>query len=342
MREWPEVSTPWLVVGLVAGVLVLALLAGGITSPAGLSPYNQEWDGTADLRETLETEDHSPLVGISTQAYADLETNDSLTIILSPGREFDTDSKETIRTYLQNGGTVLVAGDFQPAVNGLLADLGSDIRLDGTPVRDERHYYQSPKLPRATRVNDSAYTENVSSLTLNRGTVLEAPPSATVPIHTSEFAYLDADGDESLSDEEEMDHYPVMAIEDVGQGELLVISDSSVFINAMLEQDGNRALVTELQSSHAQVLLDYSHTSGIPPVYRVLIFLRGWPLLQAALGIGALGAVLVVGTRFFDSASEQSSPTQDIDRGALMALLQRRYPHWDEDRIRRLLRNLFE
>lgn len=342
MDDLSEVPYPWLLVGVIGGVLVLALLAGGISSPASLSPYNHQWDGTSDLRETVTSGEQNPDIGLSVEAYDDLDRTDSVSIILSPERTFDAEATSTIRNYVESGGTLVVAGDFQPAVNSLLTDLGSDMRIRGVPVRDERNNFRGPALPRATLVNETNYTRNVSGLTLNHGTVLRVSPDVTVAVQTSEFAYLDSNDDQTLSPDETLDHHPVMAIQTLGEGKLIAISDSSIFINSMLGQSGNHALVSNLQEMHSQVLLDYSHTGEIPPINQLVILLRSSELLQVAFGLAGLAVILILPWHYSTVSKVKTTDGPDMEKEEVISMVQQRYPQWDRERIRRMVGSWLE
>jgi len=161
---------------------------------------------------------------------------------------------------------------------------------------------------------------------------------------SSPYAYLDADRDEELDDEEELASRPVATVEGVGEGYVVVVGDPSALINAMLDRPGNRAFVRALFAGHDRALLDYSHAEGIPPLSAALLAVRGSPPLQLLLGLGAvLGAAVWVRrpaplVRALERLRRRRpSPPVRGDPEALTTYLVARHPDWSRERVRRVV-----
>lgn len=285
MRErLADLSYPQMLVVVLAVVVASSLAVAGLTSSLPVSGYNTDWDGTSDLRGMAQDRG-SLVVARDVDRYSTVSADDTVAIVHAPRSTYTSDEVETIRRFVEQGGTLVVAADFQPGANRLLADLESDVRLDGTPVRDERRYHEGPDLPVATTVSDSAFTAGVDDLTLNHGTHLQVEGQASTVVRTSEYAYADANRDGQLSDDEEMRAYPVVAVESKGQGTLVIVSDGSVFLNAMLTRTGNDQFAAGLLSRGSTHLLDYSHLGGVPLVPATILTIRASLALQMALGL---------------------------------------------------------
>jgi hypothetical protein len=188
-------------------------------------------------------------------------------------------------------------------------------------------------------------TDGVDRLTLNHGTVLRPGANASVLVATSAFAYLDGDRDATLDDDEVLAERPVVTSEALGAGRVIAVSDPSLFVNAMLDRSGNRAFVTNLFATGDRVLLDYSHSTGVPPLAAAVLVLRKSGLLQAGVGlvgvaaVGAWGAGLTrpLARRLIGaSRPEGGSDPAVMDAEAMAAYLSRRHPDWDVERVRRV------
>lgn len=329
-----------LLVGLGA-VLVLIVLVAGATSTSPLSAYNADWDGTAEFRELAQSSDGSATIVRETGAYESANPNESIAVILSPADPYQEDERQAIRAFVEDGGTVLIAGDMDSSVQGLLASMDSNVSMAGPPLRDEREYYRGPALPVATNVIDSPYTSGVDSLTLNHGTALVVDGEAEVVVTSSEYGYLDLNGDGEPNDDERMGHFPVVTTESVGDGELVVVSDASVFLNAMVDRDGNRRFAKNLVDARETVLLDYSHLGGVPPIPLLVLAIRDSLILQVLIGLLAVLAV-GIGSRY-DRGRETATaehPEVDTPKTDLAESIASTHPEWDEEYVRRVAASL--
>lgn len=350
-----DVSVPRaLLVGLTV-FLVAAVVAAGVFSTAAFGAYNPSWDGTTDLRSLADEEVSETVVAREVAAYNGTDPEETAAVVLSPTQPYQPADARQLRQFASNGGTLLIAGDFGRHTNPLLADMGVDTRLNGTTVRDERNYFRGPAFPTATNVSGNhSLTTGVDQLTLNYGTVLSPGPNATVLAQTSSFAYLDVNGNESLDDAETLRSYPVVASEPVGDGRVVVVSDPSIVVNAMLDQPDNRQLARNLFETHAVGLFDYSHVGGLPPLTTLVLVLRESPVVLAGTGIAGVVVLALWGRGRFDGAGtrlrhwlareprmariDAESPT--LDTAEIVTAVTRRHPDWDADRVERVAQEI--
>lgn len=349
---WPDPARVLLVVFAIA--VVGSLLFAASTSTAAFGSYNPNWEGTSDLREMSGDRGESPVV-LETTAYGDVDPNETVAFVLSPSEPYTGQDVARLREFVTAGGTLVVASDFGSAGNELLADIGATARFDGDVLRDERHYATNPRFPEATNVSAHPYTMGVEQLTLNHGTAVE-PGAADVLVRTSEFAYLDRNGNDELDDDEELAAYPVVTVESVGDGTVVAIGDPSLFINSMLEAQDNEAFTRSILTNHEQVLLDYSHAGSQPPLAVALVVLRETPILQALLGgvglaavglgvhwrrwvVARLTAVIARSSRVasYFGLVDREEPEHSAEPAALARYLQEQHPDWDEDRVNRII-----
>lgn len=359
-----ERSYPVVFLAVFAAVTIAALLVAGSVSGAAFNTYNPAWDGTSELRSLADETGARTDIVQDTAYYRTTSPEGTVVFILSPDAEYTPEEVAAIREFLAQGGTLVVAGDFDRQTNQLLADLGVATRLDGTRVRDERNYERGPALPHATNTTTHPYTAGVDQLTLNYATVLRitdtranttriganvttrTDANTTRLVNTSSFAYLDANRNDELDDNETLQTYTVVSLERVGRGEVITVSDPSLFINAMFEQGDNRQFAANILAPHARVGIDVSHTSGLPPVAWTVVTIRNSPLLQL---VGGATLVLVIarwrdvtdaGRTLLDRLTEPESDPPAVSQADLLESLQERYPEWDDQRVRRVAQTL--
>lgn len=317
--------------GLAVG---LAVLVAASTSGAAFGLYNPAWDGASDLGDVAEDAGAATTVVRSTAAYERAPAAGTVAVVLAPAERYGPGAAGRLGSFVEAGGTLVVADDRGGPANRLLADVGATARLDGRALRDERHYYRGPALPVAGDVRGGEYTDGVDALTLNHGTAV-VPRGATPVVNTSDVAYLDGNGNGALDDPEPIGPFPVATVEAVGDGRVIVVGDPSAFINVMLDRPGNRALATAIFAAHDRALLDYSHAGPLPPAAYALLAVRDSSVLQALVGLAAVGGVWAWARRGRRSGPERRE-TPAIDAEALAAHLRRRHPDWAAERVERV------
>lgn len=326
----------------------LTLVTIASTSTAGFAAYNPGWDGTAEFRQMAD--DRGPLVHArSTAAYGTVPANETVAVVLAPTSAYDSAARAQLRTFLESGGTVVVAENFGPHGNDLLRGLGTDTRVDGAVLRDERHHFRSPALPIATDPADEPLAAGVEELTLNYGTAVDPSEEATVVVNTSEFAYLDRNENEQIDDTEDPRRHPIVTTERVGDGTLVVVGDPSLVINSMLAETDNRRFAANLLDTGNIVLIDHSHTSMLPPTVTALLLLREIPILATLVGLGGL-SIVTVWYRGFPTrlrrvwrqvdrpsrAAALEAARSEPDPETVRERLRQRHPEWDDARIDRV------
>ncbi|MFC7202633.1 DUF4350 domain-containing protein [Haloferax namakaokahaiae] len=291
-----EVGTPTLLVVGLCLALLLTVGFGTSTSASTYGAFNTAWDGGSGIRDVAADAETESTVVYNTTEYDDVSAPETVAFVVSPERGYTTAEATRIESFVKSGGTLVVADDFRPNSNDLLARLGARARVNGTPLRDDRHQYKTGSLPIATRTASDPLARDVDQLTLNHPTTIE-PNGATVLARSSNFSYLDRDGDATLDENETLRSYPVVSVERLGSGEVVVVGDPSLFINSMLERSDNRAFVEALVGQHESLLVDVSHVDERPPLQVALHAIRASPLLQLVFGAGGLSIVVALGRR---------------------------------------------
>jgi len=331
-----EVDVPRALLAGFAVVVIGALVYGGATSVAAFGAFNPSWEGTSDLRGLADDAGADTEVARNTTAY-EAHGNETVAVVVAPDEAYTAEEVRRIEAFLERGGTLLIAARSGTA-NELLEALDAEVRLDGDVLRDEQQYYRAPALPEATNVTEHNLTRDVDSLTLNYGTAVE-PGEATVLVASSEFAYLDRNGNEQVDEAERLGSYPVATTESVEDGRLIVVSDGSAFINVMADRPGNRAFATNAFNGSETVLIDTSHSGDVPPVISALLTVRGSPPLQGGLVAVALLFVFGWQTGLLTRGDEDGVERRP-DADTLADTATDRYPSMERRRVGRLMKGI--
>ncbi|MFC6863886.1 DUF4350 domain-containing protein [Halomicroarcula sp. GCM10025817] len=339
-------SYPRLVLVALLGTLVVTLAVAAGTSAASLGAYNSAWDGTSEIRTTAASADTATVLAQNVSAYEQATPNRTVAFVLSPTESYGDNETAPIASFVQAGGTLVVAEDYGPHSNPLLGDVGATARVDGTPLRDEQRAGPSPAFPKATPGRNHSYTTDVDSLMLNHGSVVR-PGDATVLVNSSSFSYLDTNGDETLDDTETLTSRPIVTVEQVGQGTVVVISDPSIFLNAMLERSDNAAFLQALVGPPETVLLDVSHTAALPPLVAVRLWLQDVSVPTFAIGTLSVLAVVVLLSgratlRPLERWRAESVEPPGLSSDEIANSIRKQHPDWDEERVGRVTDSLIQ
>ena len=289
-------------------VTVGMLVVATGTSTSAFGSHNSGWDGASELRSKASDTGAKVDLVRDTSSYTSVNQKETVAVILSPKEPYSPTDKSRVKAFVRDGGTVVVAEDFGSYSNGLLGAIGARTRVDGRLIRDKRQYYQSPALPIVRTTSSDSYLGANERLTFNYGTALR-PNGATVLAKTSKYSYFDSNNNQTLDSNETLGSRPVATTERIGDGRVIVISDPSLFVNAMLDRSGNEAFVEEIFNGHRNVLLDYSHRKELPLLVVAILTLKSSPLLQGLVGIiGITGSVLWMRRPMFLKRLSSSRP----------------------------------
>jgi hypothetical protein len=222
-------------------------------------PLNTDWNGCSEIGTAV---NNTALLFSFDQPIP----NGSVLAIIGPSRPFSNSDSAFIRHFLESNGTVLLADDFGTG-NELLKDLNVSVRFADRPLADIYYYSRSPIFPLVSDFSPSTYTTNVSVVILDHPSFLEIGNSSQVTTlaSSSPFSFIDAKGNGRPAANDSIRSYPVMAHAYVGTGSLVLISDSSVFINEIVGlYDNMRLFENIIDMGDGSTVFDVSHLANAP------------------------------------------------------------------------------
>jgi hypothetical protein len=254
-RSWTVTLRRFLIMLGVALVIILAITVWFFPSNDDFQAENPFWNGTREMSSDFSI---SPLATL-----ADLPSlpSDS-TIILVPYLDFNPDELEGLYNFVTQGGTLVLADDYGYG-NRVLEHMELEIRFSGETILDPLFCYKNKWLPRISSFTPSSLTSDTDSLILNHATCLINAESEDVLARSSSFSFLDLNANEVRDEAEPTGPLPVISRHNLSNGQLILISDPSLFINSMDTIEGNYALVQNIAATTtSRLLIDQSH---LPP-----------------------------------------------------------------------------
>ena len=264
-------SVSWIAAAvLLAAMFILVMHLSG--NNIEFSRSNTGWNGTSlffsDLDRHMCTDISDP------EKLTGYPANTTL-LIIAPQRHPTAQELTAYSAFLSKGNTIFLADDFGTG-NEILAGIGSRISILPGNLSSLDRRYSDPYSVIAYRTALDSPLMLPEDIALNR----PAPLKGGSPLMlTSVMSWTDANGDRRLNQEEEMGTIPVMATDSLGPGQLIVLSDPSIFINSMysLEENGNnRNLIRNIVSRESPVLIDQmnSRTAEVNGLGEILHVIR--------------------------------------------------------------------
>ncbi len=210
---------------LLACLVTVAVLLPGALGSAQPTPLqagdygleNKEWNGLSDFVRLAASRDIElrPAAGID---YAKLTPQDRL-VIVYPTREIEPD---TLASFVVDGGKVLLLDDFGASTQ-LLGRLGIE-RIPAADVPHETVHMGRPGLPIFRPGGKHPLLDGVHEVVANHPAALRTDGGAILPYDDPSAGLV----------------YDMR----LGEGKVVVVADSSVVINHMLQVGDNREFLT--------------------------------------------------------------------------------------------------
>jgi len=223
-------------------------------------PLNPDWNGCSKVANT------TGKTKLLLSYRIPLPNQPSLLAIIGPSTIFTKDEIAEIRSFLEAGGTVLLADDFGTG-NTLLKGLNVSAQFSGKPFADLYYYSKAPRFPLIGAFSPSPITANVTTLVLNLPAYIDITNSSRVTklASSSPFSFVDLNGNGRPSPNETISSYPVLVDIEIGRGSLILVSDPSMFVNEMIDLYDNMQLFENLlRMGRDSLIFDVAHLEKAP------------------------------------------------------------------------------
>jgi hypothetical protein len=217
---------------------------------------NPFWNGLQTFEKQANA---SPIDNLGSLPAA--ATGTSLVVI--PYTQYTETELAQIRTYVTNGGTLVILDDYGYG-NEVLRAIGAGVEFSGKQLVDPLFDYHTKLFPIISDFATSKITATVSSIVFNHATALKVT-GATVAAYSSSFSFLDENNNQNWDANEKTGPLPVIAYQQVGQGHVIAIADPSLLINSMINLDDNHQLINNainFQQLNPEVYIDQSHLTS--------------------------------------------------------------------------------
>lgn len=318
-----------ILLGLVSATIFILLLSYALPAEDNYSVKNPKGNGLTKLETKHNT---TPITNRENIQKTTITPTQSTLIIIGPTKQYSPIETKNIEKFLKNGGRVILADDYGSG-NDLLKKLNTSARFSNHILKDPLFKLKNSKLPTVNTIKKTDLTENISSIGLNYGTILENLGNETkILALSSKNSYIADNAEANYEQNIGVGPFPVIAKIGMSDGELILLSDSSVFINSMLPKENNELLLDSLIGDRVPYL-DVHHWEISPHLKIKRTLIKTGNLLSIpVLRYGLLFLVTIV---IFKFGREKKEGKPEKRKKPIDATL-KKHPDWDKDLLKKL------
>ncbi|MEM4536227.1 MAG: DUF4350 domain-containing protein [Nitrososphaerota archaeon] len=235
-----------IVAGFMAAIIAVLSLIISVPPLDDFNPYNPYWNGFSKLSSETDIQYLDSIIDERLIA----EPSRHVLFIIGPEREFEKVEADFIKSFIENGGITILM-DESGSGNSLLRLLEVSPRLNGSLLLDPLFKDRAAVLPKI-RIPSM----NISEVVANYATTIDGCQKAIG--YSSFYAFLDVNSNSIWDEGEPRGPLTVVCEIAMGKGKLIVISDSSLWINSMISRGSNFEFFKRLISNR-RCLIDRSH-----------------------------------------------------------------------------------
>ncbi len=277
---------------ILTAVLIIALIltVWFLPSNEDFRVDNPFWNGIKNIRAEYQVQPLDSLANLPSSP-------DGATLLVIPYLSCTSTELEHLNYFVSRGGRLIIADDYGHG-NEILADLGLEARFSGQVLLDPLINYKNKHFPRIVHLHPDPLTENTDELVFNHATSLINITDDNALALSSPFSFLDYNGDGTREDVEPTGPLPVISRHELGDGEVILISDPSIFINSMDTIADNEGLIQNIAATASVLYVDQSHLTS-SDLHRTKSWLQqvreilSTPIVTAGLVLAAIVAALI-------------------------------------------------
>ncbi|MFC1904337.1 DUF4350 domain-containing protein [Chloroflexota bacterium] len=187
-------------------------------------------------------------------------------LVAIPYLAYSDEELSKMKRFVDNGGMLLLMDDYGYG-NSVLAYLGVSARFSNRHLLDPVYCYKNQFIPRITNFAPEVKENDINMIMLNHATTITNFTESEAIAWSSSASFLDINEDEEWNEGEPEGPFAVAGEFRFGKGTLVLVSDPSIVINAMVGMDDNYDFVgylTRHKGEQERVLVDISHLNKAP------------------------------------------------------------------------------
>ena len=275
----------FLVILAASTILVVVIAAWFLPLDEDFRVENPFWNGSKNLSTSYPVQ--------SLESFAELPLSPrGTTLILVPYLNLTSVELEQLNSFIREGGRLILADDYGHG-NQILEYLGLEVRFSGEVLVDPLINYKTKDFPKIIHFKSDPLTINTESLVLNHATCLVNTKDNSVIALSSSFSFLDRNENGTYEDDELSGPLPVICWITLGDGQVVLVADPSLFINSMNAIDENEGFIQNIADTTTSLYIDQSHLPPSDLHQTKTLLARGRGYLASPLMTAGLVALVV-------------------------------------------------
>ena len=349
--------------GVAVLVLMLSLATPVVLSSSDFSVFNPGWNGcsaigvqaykSGKLQPTFFIDQNELTVNQQSFIEYSLDAESSVIVLIGPQEPCSAEELVYLTRFLADGGRVFLADDFGSG-NQILEGVNASSRFSNRLLLDlsfvkNASFVQIFDFPDSKNV----ISANVSSLLLNYPSSIQPAGKVSILARSSPMSWLESTENGVYDVSETPGPFPLLVIERIGLGEVVICSTPSVFINSMDAFADNGVfrenMFSYLFKGRSTVIFDESHRAVSGPLQVSYFFpsVISWQIKIAIvlLVVGLFIAWFTPVPRYLlvwverlviRKGFEQEIPSTD----QLVEELLQRHPTWNRKKLTELVNRM--
>lgn len=280
--------------GVAVLVLILSLATPVVLSSSDFSVFNPGWNGcsaigvqaykSGKMQPTFFIDQNELTVNQQSFVEYSLDAESSVIVLIGPQEPCSDEELVYLTRFLADGGRVFLADDFGTG-NQILEGVNASSRFSNRLLLDlsfekNASFVQIFDFPES----NNNIINNVSSVLLNYPSSIQPAGEVSILARSSPLSWLDGIENGVYDVSEAQGPFPILVIEQIGLGEVVICSTPSVFINSMNGFADNKVfrenLFSYLFERRSTVVFDESHRAVSGPLQVSYFFpsVIGWQI----------------------------------------------------------------
>jgi Domain of unknown function (DUF4350) len=303
----------------IIAILILIALISFAPDSTPYSPNNYGWNGTRTISTQYSITEINSFSGIPVSSKSTI-------LIIGPAKEISQGDANFLKIFVAGGGELVIA-DSSGFSNSLLSEMGLGIKISSGVLVDSLYNWKSPEFPIGFATPDASqyrFMDNVSAAAFDSVSPLTITSSSAqaLVVSSDQSELVNSSGSSVISGP-----FPLIAVQTIGNGFVVVIGDSSFFTNSVIVNANNMVLAKGV-FSNTKVYLDTSHwpintaaslRGNLASVYSILSQVPYRYLFVLLI----VGSTLLLAPTFIAAFSLRSRPPSELKRTFNKGVLER-------------------